>query len=215
MSPGERIGAAVAGLIGLVVLSRQGQAPGRPPLAPVPPGTGYAGDLFATDPEPMAPVAHDTWELSPDAERAVMDAGSIAYVGGGPWDRARCATSMTPHALDLGALIRSTFAWVRTIGGLRCEALHTWHGDELSIHGAGRALDVMTPVPPLVYGSPQGEQLANWCVVNAAALGIQLVIWNRMSWQGSLRPDSRFAAYTRGTTTTSEHRDHVHIEVTS
>jgi hypothetical protein len=120
MKPAERLGAAIAGLIGLVLLSRgQSQAPGRPPLSPVAPGTGYAGNLYALDPEPIATVAHDTWELSPDAERAVMDGPSIAYVGGGPWDRSRCASSMTAHALDLGALIRSTFGWVRTIGGLR------------------------------------------------------------------------------------------------
>jgi len=85
----------------------------------------------------------------------------------------------------------------------------------MSIHAVGRALDVMTPVPPLVYGSSQGEQLANWAVRNAEPLGIQLVIWNRASWQGSLAPGERFAPYTRGTNVTTEHRDHVHIEVTS
>jgi hypothetical protein len=209
----DRLALAIGGALAAWFVLGQRGTPGD--RAPAPSGPlGYQGELYALPPEPLATEPHDVWELSPDAQRAVDSAGSIPYVGGGAWDASRCATSRTAHAADLAALIRSQFAWVRTIGGLRCEALHTWHGDELSIHAAGRALDVMTPVPPQVYGGTQGEQLANWLVANATALGVQLVIWNRRSWQGSLAPASRFAAY-NGRTVSTEHRNHVHVEVNS
>jgi len=219
----DRLALAIGGAVAawLLLGSRSPRPNVGEGVYPVPaPGAGgplgYQGSLYAVPPEPLATAPHDVWQLSPEAQRAVDTAGSIRYVGGGPWNAANCARTMTPHALDLGALVRSMFPWVRTIGGLRCEPRHVWHGDdELSIHAVGRALDVMTPVPPQVYGGPQGEQLANWAVANASALGIQLVIWNRMSWQGNLRPADRFAAYTAGRDVTTEHRNHVHVEVNS
>lgn len=214
----DRLALAIGGALAAWMLLPSRRAPlvgeGVSPIPGAVPGgpLGYQGGLYALPPEPLATEPHDVWQLSPQARRAIETAGPIPYVGGGPWNPANCVRVQTPHALDLAALIRSEFSWVRTIGGPRCTPLHSWRGDQMSLHDVGRALDVMTPLP---YGSPEGEQLANWCVANATALGVQLVIWNRMSWQGSLPPSERFAAYTRGTNVTTEHRDHVHVEVTT
>lgn len=140
------------------------------------------------------------WTLS-DAARAAPR--QPRYDGGGPWDPAGCAGGKTIEAQNLEQLIRERFAWVRTVGGLRCEQLNAPSGPQLSIHAVGRALDVMTPS----LQAAEGEQLANWLVENAAALGIQLVIWDGYVWQGSLR--SPWQPYTGS----NQHVDHVHVEV--
>jgi hypothetical protein len=149
---------------------------------------------------------HDTWSLTPRAQRAVDNDAPLPYDGGGPWDPDACATHLAPHAAALRQILRTGFPWARDIGGLRCSPLHTSRGDQMSIHAIGRALDVMVPH----VGGVEGETLANWLVSNASALGLQLVIWKRRVWQGSLRdPSRRWAPYTG----TSPHTDHVHVEV--
>ena len=145
------------------------------------------------------------WLLDPITRALSDQARGIPYNGGGPWDPANCAESLKPHAAELSRIIRASFPWVHTIGGLRCSR-NTHNGDQLSIHAVGRALDVMVPV----LGGVEGEQLANWLIANAEALGIQLVIWNRSVWQPSLPARSRFSGYTGP----SPHTDHVHVEVT-
>jgi len=214
------LGAVAAGwfLLGRGGGASVGPSPATPPAGH---GEGYAGSLYAVPPEPMAADHHDVWELSPDARRAVSVAPSLPYVRGGPFIAANCATVATPHARDLAALVREIFPWVRTIGDVRCGALHG--SDRMDIHAEGRALDIMLTVPPQVYGDRAGEQLANWLVTNAQALGVQLVIWNRRRWQGSMAPATRgsmapatrFAPYTIGRNVTTEHRNHVHAEVIS
>ena len=209
LARGERLALALlgAGIAWLVLSDHSAPAPGAPGRPP-------AGAPPTTPPEPLPSTPHDTWEPSPGAQ-AVIDANpSIAYVGGGPFSAARCVSTFTPHASQLAAIIRASFPWVRTIGGPRgrCTPMVRPPGpDQMNIHAVGRALDVMTPLP---YGSTQGEQLANWAVANAVPLGIQLVIWNRRIWQGSAG-STRFAPYVHGTNPTTEHRDHVHIEVLS
>jgi hypothetical protein len=141
------------------------------------------------------------WALSPEAQAATYTGASVPYVGAGPWDPAACVSSITAHAARLEAAIRAAFDWVRTVGHTRCSA----NGIQLSIHAVGRALDVMTS--DLAHGT----DLANWLVTNARPLGVQLVIWNRSVWQGSLPSARRFAAYTG----TNPHTDHVHVEVDS
>lgn len=71
------------------------------------------------------------------------------------------------------------------------------------VHEEGRAIDAM-------IGSDleKGRQIAEWCVINAGALGLQYVIWDRTEWSSSTY-STAFEAYTG----TSPHTDHVHIEV--
>lgn len=139
------------------------------------------------------------WQLSRDAQST---APQRSYDGGGVWGQDGCATEWTPQARALADRIRQRFAWVRTIGGVRCEQLGST--GQLSIHAAGRALDVMVPH----LGGEEGEELANWLVENARALGVQLVIWNGAVWQGTLN-EPRQRAYSGA----NPHVDHVHVEV--
>jgi hypothetical protein len=213
MTPSERIGAAlIAGLGAWLLLDRHARAlpivgPGPGPTpTPTPTPTPNPGSLL-TSPEPIG-AAHDTWEPSLATVNASEALRGAVYDGGGPWDPSACASVAVPHALALRDLIRRTFAWARTIGTVRCSALTLRDGTQrMSLHAVGRALDAMTPS----LGAPEGEQLANWIVSNAGPLGVQLVIWNRMVWQGTLPSRSRFRAYTGP----NPHRDHVHVEVTN
>jgi len=147
------------------------------------------------------------WHL-PDIVRSVANRiQGVPYDPGGPWiDDQHCSPGVKPHAAELGRIIRASFPWVRSIGALHCTRLSAT-SDQMSLHGAGRALDVMVPV----LGGPEGESLANWLVENAKELGVQLVIWNRSNWQANLPPRARFGPYTGR----SPHTNHVHVEVTA
>lgn len=69
----------------------------------------------------------------------------------------------------------------------------------MSIHAEGRALDVGS-------SGDLGQQIADYAVANAAALGIQAVIWNRQDWNSQRRT---WDAYNGR----SPHTDHVHIDL--
>lgn len=148
-----------------------------------------------------------TWVLSAAAQAASDSVSGIPYDGGPPWDPAACVTHWTTQAQALASAIRSAFSWVRTIGGIRCSA-NTANRNTVSIHGLGRALDVMMPAGQI--GGPDGLALANWAVINAEAFGIQNVIWDHMYWQANLPRAQRFTPYGGP----NPHTDHVHLEVT-
>lgn len=146
-----------------------------------------------------------TWTPDQAARLASDGIRNMPYDGGPPWNPAECVEHLTPEAQRLAAVVRSTFPWVSAIGTTRCSP-NTGNANTVSIHGLGRALDVMVPEP----SGSDGAALANWAVVNSPSFGIQLVIWDHLVWQGSLPVASRFAPY-RGR---NPHVDHVHIEVT-
>lgn len=148
-----------------------------------------------------------TWALSPAARAASDSVSGIPYDGGPPWNPALCVDSLTQPAQHLKTIIRATFPWATNIGGLNCRE-NTGNNATVSIHGLGRALDVMMPAGQI--GGPNGLAVANWAVLNAKALGIQLVIWDRMIWQPSLPRAQRFQPYEGS----NPHTDHVHLEVT-
>lgn len=154
---------------------------GTPPAPPAP------------DDTPVLPPEAPTWWPSAATMAASRDRGPLPYVGrrGAP-----CETQLTPAASLLRERIRAQFPSVRTIGGIRCSEATN------NLHAIGRALDVMTP------SHATGDAIANWLVTNAAQLGVQLVIWNRIVWQGSMPRDRRLDAYTG----TNPHTDHVHVE---
>lgn len=112
-----------------------------------------------------------------------------------PWSGpAGCARSLTPSATALGAALRQRFPGV-PIQGLACRS-NTANAAQMSVHGVGRALDVM------VHGN---DDVANWLLANSAPLGVQLIIWKRRVWRvgGGVRPYGG----------PNPHTDHVHVEV--
>lgn len=76
-------------------------------------------------------------------------------------------------------------------------------GDNLSLHGEGRAWDAGFP------GTchTEGTRLAEFLVANADALGVQRVIWCGKEWGG---PGEWFWEPYYGQ---SQHTDHVHVEL--
>jgi len=76
------------------------------------------------------------------------------------------------------------------------------------VHEDGRAADVMTS------DVAKGTALADWLLQNAAALGIQQLIWHRGYWS-SARPSSRRAHSYGAYTGRQPHTDHVHVEVSA
>jgi hypothetical protein len=78
----------------------------------------------------------------------------------------------------------------------------------LSMHEAGRALDIMFPTSERPHG---GSNLADWMVENSEALGVQFIVWDSTAWSAARPPGSaRFYPYTGE----NAHADHVHVETT-
>ena len=53
-----------------------------------------------------------------------------------------------------------------------------------------------------------GDPIANWLVQNATAIGVQYLIWNRVSWNGHIK-----APKDRPYTGPNPHTDHIHVEL--
>ena len=72
----------------------------------------------------------------------------------------------------------------------------------MSMHGEGRAIDLMVPSA----SAPVGSEVADWLVTNAPLLGVQEVIWDRRIWVAS-----RHAQGWQPYGGVSPHTDHVHL----
>ncbi|MEE2787097.1 MAG: hypothetical protein VX589_07130 [Myxococcota bacterium] len=81
-------------------------------------------------------------------------------------------------------------------------------GQAYSVHSEGRAIDIYIPKENGRANNRLGDQIANWIAANAAYVGIQYIIWDRTSWQGSRASQSR--CYTGQ----HPHDDHIHVELT-
>ena len=126
----------------------------------------------------------------------------------GPHNDANCAPRFQPGAQALREYIRERWAPpVTDIGGYHCRAILFDNSRPTSIHGMGRALDIMvdgtTP-----EGLRTGNEIRNFLINNAEQLGIQRVIWNRHTWAANQDGWRTFSAADE-----SPHVDHLHIEV--
>jgi hypothetical protein len=169
------------------------------------------GALLGT--APVAPggggTASNQWVL-PAAVRAAGDAQYVRYDSPPPWsvNPSSCSGTFTPGAATLKAYIEATFAGVTFIGGYDCRQ-NSASPSQTSVHGAGRALDIMIdPIGGKADGAA-GDPIANWLVRNAQAIGVQFIIWNHMKWNASFASGSKFAPYTPE----NKHIDHIHVEI--
>ncbi len=150
------------------------------------------------------------WELPPDT-RAAGDAQYVAYAGAGPWvGEEGCARSLAPGAAILRAYLTERFPQIASIGGYACRPV-AGSSTTMSVHAAGRALDVFVPE----FGAERdadnglGDPIANWLVENAEAIGVQYVVWDEWSWKADRPPGAKDARYGGA----SPHHDHVHVEL--
>ncbi|MFI5537256.1 hypothetical protein ACIA5H_12775 [Nocardia sp. NPDC051900] len=105
-----------------------------------------------------------------------------------------CSTELAgtrPHVAQVGNLLKKTFA-VADIGG----AIGRSDGD----HGAGLALDLMTP------DSARGDAIAEYVLANQQRFGVTYVIWRQRYNDGS----GWSYLEDRGSPT-ANHYDHVHV----
>jgi hypothetical protein len=77
----------------------------------------------------------------------------------------------------------------------------------MSLHGVGRALDIMMPTVDGDADNDLGDPIAHWLIENAEAIGIQTIIWDHTIWRVS--NDPREHEYTGS----NPHVDHLHVEV--
>jgi peptidoglycan hydrolase-like protein with peptidoglycan-binding domain len=148
------------------------------------------------------------WVL-PEAVRLAGEAQHVRYDSPPPWtgNPGNCSGNFTAGAQTLRAHIQANFAGVTSIGGYSCRQ-NTANTAETSVHGVGRALDIMiTPIAGQANAAA-GDRIANWLVNNAQAIGVQYVIWNRVRWSGSAggRKDATYGG-------PNPHIDHIHAEI--
>lgn len=156
-------------------------------------------------PTPAPATTSPTWVLLPDV-RATGDAQTVRYDSPPAWVNGANCTSYTAGAAELKRHIEVTFPGVDAIGGYACRA-NSGNPSETSVHGVGRALDIMIRPVGGAANSAVGDPIANWLVRNSEAIGVQYIIWNRMRWSGSRSP--RVAAYVGP----NPHIDHIHVEL--
>ncbi|MEF8731712.1 MAG: peptidoglycan-binding protein [Candidatus Accumulibacter meliphilus] len=172
-------------------------------------GSRTWGALLGTSPSVPGGGGSATNEwLLPASVRTAGDAQTVRYDSPPAWIGmpGNCTGTFTAGAAALKAHILATFAGVSSIGGYSCRA-NSANRSETSVHGTGRALDIMIPTLGGRANSAIGDPIANWLVRNAAAIGVQYIIWNRMRWSGSRTP--RVARYSGP----NPHIDHVHVEI--
>ncbi|OYO23464.1 hypothetical protein CGZ93_05845 [Enemella dayhoffiae] len=140
--------------------------------------------------------------------------GPGAYSGFGPpppWLTAMLP-GVQPDTMLVAGAVASKFPLIKVYGGVR--------EDSLPDHPSGRALDIMISSAFPDVRSPQaveyGNQIAAMLQQNAAALGIDYMIWNEKIWsvgragEGWRQCGSGGGCYS-GPDNTAAHRDHVHV----
>jgi len=152
----------------------------------------------------------DGWVIPQDVVRAGENQ-PVRYDDAPSWDENRKDSICSGQLSEGGGILRryllDNYPKIREIGGYNCRR-NSATSNKLSIHGTGRALDIMIPTIDGRANSTIGDPIANWLIVNASAIGVQYLIWNRVRWSGG-RPRLKFARYTGP----NPHRDHIHVEL--
>jgi hypothetical protein len=146
------------------------------------------------------------WTLPSDAAEAGAKV-SLPYDDAPLWSgTAACSGQLKPGGRVLGRYLRDRFTSVASVGGYACRR-NTADTARLSVHGTGRALDVFIPKIGKAPDTAQGDLLANWLVMHAQEIGVQLIIWDRSIWRANGTNASLYGG-------PSPHDDHLHVELT-
>lgn len=161
------------------------------------------------DDGPADPLAFNArgWVIPADI-RAIADQQNVPYTGAGAWaGGANCGGGLLAGTREVGDFVRANFAGTTSYGGYACRP-NTANTSQLSVHGTGRAIDIMIPLKGGDANNAVGDRIANFLVQNAEAIGVQFVIWDRNSW-GASRSQPKLRAYTGP----HAHTDHIHVEL--
>jgi hypothetical protein len=127
----------------------------------------------------LAPCAMGTWVLPSSVKSAADARPRSRYDDGGPYNNgAGCTGSFEPGTAALQAFLLARFPESTThIGGYSCRR-NTASLSKVSIHGTGRALDIMVSESRRgVADNAKGDPIANWLVMHAHEIGIQVRAW--------------------------------------
>ncbi len=148
------------------------------------------------------------WDI-PEDTLAIGDDQDVVYTGAGPWTGpAACSGGITPGAEVLRQFLRESYPQVLSIGGYSCRSIN---GDSsrMSVHGTGRALDIMLPLHAGEADNDLGDPIGNWLIEHAEEIGIQFIIWDRWTWGAHRADGEKERAYTGA----HPHHDHLHVEL--
>lgn len=148
------------------------------------------------------------WSLPADV-RAAGERQFISYDSPPPWNGgANCGGGLLEGTRQVGEYLLRRFPQIRFYGGYACRQ-NTGNLSQTSVHGTGRALDLMLPLDGGEADNGKGDPIANWLVLHAREIGVQYVIWDRWDWLGSLtgRKDTSYGG-------PHPHHDHIHMEIT-
>ncbi len=174
------------------------------------PGADYA------DNEGDDPYKYEQLELSrngryvpPSDVKAAGEAQSGTYQSAGSWNGGRsCSGTFTAGARELGQYLVENFG-ATSFEGYSCRR-NTADRSRLSMHGTGRAIDVMIPLDRGQADNGLGDPVANYLIRNATEIGVQFFIWDRTKWniRYSGRKDKSYGG-------PHPHHDHLHIELSA
>ncbi len=148
------------------------------------------------------------WDIPADVV-AAGDTQYVEYTGAGAWvGESACSGSMTTGARALRDWLMASFPQISSIGGYSCRAI-VGDSSQMSVHGTGRALDVMIPLHAGDADNDLGDPIGNWLIEHAEEIGIQYIIWDRWTWGAHRAAGSKERAYGG----THPHHDHLHVEL--
>ncbi|OGQ22357.1 MAG: hypothetical protein A2138_10560 [Deltaproteobacteria bacterium RBG_16_71_12] len=145
------------------------------------------------------------WQPSADV-LAVGDTQQVTYNSAPAWDDgSNCSGGATDGAITLRDHLLGYFPQIASIGIYNCRVIAGTNS--MSLHGVGRALDVMIPTVGGDADNDLGDPIAAWLIENAAAIGMQTIIWDHSIWRVTYDP--RIHEYTGS----NPHVDHLHVEI--
>ncbi len=161
-------------------------------------------------------IAQESWGSSvagawrlPAAVRAVGDRQHTVYDEAPLWNGgANCSGMLFPGTRALGDFLVRQFSQISSYGGYSCRQ-NTGDLSRTSVHGTGRAIDIMIPMDHGDADNTAGDEIANWLVMHAEEIGVQYIIWDRTSW-GAYRSVPKDQPYGGP----NPHIDHIHAELT-
>ena len=149
------------------------------------------------------------WQIPPDVV-AAGDAQHVEYTGAGPWiGEAGCGGGQLPGTQALADWLQQQFPQIYAAYGYSCRAI-VGNSSRTSVHGTGRALDLMLPLAGGEADNDLGDPIANYLIEHAEEIGVQYIIWDRWSWRGSRSPGDKSRSYGGS----HPHHDHLHVEIT-
>jgi hypothetical protein len=144
------------------------------------------------------------WRPS-DAAAAAGEKVHVTYDDAPRWGSAPCGSGLSRGGAQLGSYLRDKFPALSSVGGFACRT-NTADTSRMSIHGTGRALDLFIPKVGGAADNGRGDVIANWLILNAEQIGVQLVIWDRSIWRANGTNDGAYGG-------PHPHDDHLHVEL--